>query len=287
MNNKIPKVVVTGSSGRVGSAIVAGLKAAMRTYVIVGVDQVAGQHTSAVFDLRDTAKLAPLVADADAICHCAALHAPHVGVRSDSEFEQINAGVIEALLQFSPPSTHIVLTSSTSIYGHALQPDDRAVWVDEALSPQPRDIYDQTKFDAETMLRSACHGERTGITLRMSRCFPEPERDMALYRLYRGVGLGDVIQAHLLALDVGLDGSHRGYAHYVVSGPTPFVEADAEELYRSPWSCILRYFPMAEKEFVHRSWLPPQSIDRVYVSSLAQKELAYRPKFGFTTLLLD
>ena len=75
----------------------------------------------------------------------------------------------------------------------------RAVWVDEQLEPQPRDIYDQTKLEAEQLVASA-GGSMTVTTLRMSRCFPEAAELMAWYRLYRGVDRRDVAEAHALAL---------------------------------------------------------------------------------------
>lgn len=307
------KILVTGSSGRVGSAIACALKSLPIYAEIVGVDRVAGRYTDRVFDLRDTTKLAPLAANSDVICHCAALHAPHVGRHAETDFVEINVGVTQELLRHSRPDAHFVFTSSTSVYGHALVPtqvkrmrgkpgqsisegasesadsgNTKAVWIDEAVIAEPRDIYDQTKLAAEELLRGS---GRSAIVLRMSRCFPEPERDMALYRLYRGVDIRDVVSAHLLAIRARLkDGaaqepSSAVYAQYVISGPTPFTKNDLQELYSSPWSCICRYYPDAIKEFSRRNWLPPSSIDRVYSSDLAQQQLAYRPKYGFTEML--
>ena len=288
------KIIVTGSSGRIGSAIAHELEKVFGVERVLGLDRTPGKHTRHVFDLRNSTRLAPLVADATVVCHCAALHAPHVSTHSQSDFIDINVGVTEALLRYTQPDTHFVFTSSTSIYGHALVPEGErgeigAVWVDETLRPLPRDIYDQTKLAAETRLKES---GRSVISLRMSRCFPEPEREMALYRLYRGVDIRDVVSAHLLAVNVGLADlqslNHtRRYREYIVSGPTPFLQQDSRELLVSPWSCIRRYFPQAHKEFARRNWAPPESIDRVYSSQLATTELGYKPLYGFAEFLFQ
>ncbi len=75
-----------------------------------------------------------------------------------------------------------VYTSTTSLYGKALVPKDRAVWVTEELEPQARDIYDKTKIAAEAECATAATAGLTCISLRMSRCFPEPEHLLTGYR---------------------------------------------------------------------------------------------------------
>ena len=67
------KVVVTGSSGRIGGAIAARL--ALR-HQVTGVDRRPGPLTVEVADVRDTARLAPLLAGLDAVVHTASLHVP-------------------------------------------------------------------------------------------------------------------------------------------------------------------------------------------------------------------
>ena len=92
-------------------------------------------------------------------------------------------------------------TSTTSLYGDAMLPaDGAAAWVDESLAPQPRDVYDETKLAAEEACREAARAGLACTSLRMSRCFPEEPRLVAIYRLYRGVDAEDVAQAHELAL---------------------------------------------------------------------------------------
>lgn len=82
---------------------------------------------------------------------------------------------------------------------------EETVWVTEALQPQPRDIYDVTKLAAEELCRKASSHKLSCLCLRMSRCFPEDARLMAIYRLYRGIDINDVVLAHRLAItsDIG------------------------------------------------------------------------------------
>jgi UDP-glucose 4-epimerase len=173
-----------------------------------------------------------------------------------------------------------IYTSTTSLYGQALIPENRAVWVTENLEPAARDIYDETKIAAEAECARAARAGLTCISLRMSRCFPEPEHLMAIYRLYRGVDARDVAQAHERALSSNL----KGFQVFNISAATPFQPEDTPELLANAASVILRYFPWAEKEFARRGWRLPDSIDRVYAIEKAQKMLGYMPEHNFASL---
>ena len=156
----------------------------------------------------------------------------------------------------------------------------RAVWVTENTTPIPRDIYDETKIAAEKECLSAAQTGLSCISLRMSRCFPEPERLMAIYRLYRGVDSRDVAKAHELALLSNLKGFHI----FNISAKTPFQQEDTRELYSDAGKVILKYYPWAGKMFTKRDWRLPKSIDRVYVIDNAQKMLGYKPEHNFDAM---
>jgi len=190
------KILITGSSGRVGSAIAKSLS---QTHQLIGIDKIAGPQTSHVMDLLSS-HVKPIANSVDVIIHCAALHAPHVGKYSEQSFWDANVGTTQRLLNFSSKDTQFILTSTTSVFGDAMDDTEKAIWIDESVTPQPRDIYDVTKLAAEELLYDECdnsgNGERNGVVLRISRCFPEREDLMAIYRTYRGVDLRDVAQAH-------------------------------------------------------------------------------------------
>ncbi|KZK90517.1 NAD dependent epimerase/dehydratase family protein [Pseudovibrio sp. Ad46] len=81
------KVIVTGSSGRIGSEIVLALKP---SYEVIGIDRVAAPTTAHIADISDAKTMQHLCQGAFAVIHSAALHAPHVGVFSEDEFRRIN-----------------------------------------------------------------------------------------------------------------------------------------------------------------------------------------------------
>lgn len=272
------RVLVTGAAGLIGGAVAARLAA---EHEMVGLDLVAGPEVSLIADCFNTAGWGRQAGSFDAVVHTAALHAPHVGRRSDQEFRRTNVEATLRLLEFATTvgARHFVLTSTTSLYGHALRPDRRAAWIDEMLEPQPRDIYDETKLEAERMVASA--GNAMVVTsLRMSRCFPEPADVMAWYRLYRGIDRCDVVEAHALAL-----GRKGKPATYVISAATPFERADCEALRSAAPAVIERRCPGLIDRMAARGWEPPGSIDRVYDCSLAASELGFAPRHGIESCL--
>lgn len=220
----------------------------------------------------------------DAVIHTAALHAPHVGYASDADFERINVAATLNLIEQAAESgvKQLIFTSTTALYGAASTPPDKAGWIDESIKPQPKTIYHRSKIAAENLLEAFAerHNFKV-IALRMSRCFPEPAPIMASYRLHRGVDARDVAEAHALALESNLLGFHQ----YVISGATPFQPEDAHALAHDAAAVLCRRAPELAAEFARRSWPLPNSIDRVYCSELAGRELKWQAKYGFAEVL--
>lgn len=271
-----PRVLITGSSGRVGQAIAEAMSG---DYEIVGLDLVPGRFTTHLGSVTDPDRVAQALQGAVAVIHTASLHAPHVGLESDARFRAVNVEGTRLLLEAMGNARvgRLVYTSSTSVYGHALEPEDEAIWVTESLEPRPRDIYDETKLAAETLCREAAEeGLLSCTALRISRCFPEPDHLLATYRLYRGVDLRDVGQAHRLALEQ----AGHGYEVYIVSARSPFGQEDCAELWRDAPAVLRRRLPWLEAAFRSRGWPLPASIDRVYVIDKACRELGYAPRFN-------
>lgn len=214
------KIILTGSSGRVGRAIYNQLAP---QHEVIGIDRTPFATTRLVADFADANLLAKALPGADAIIHTAALHAPHVGVVPDSEFERINVEgtrlVVEAAQLAGVP--RLVFTSTTALFGQAME-NGRAAWVTDDTPPRPRSIYHRSKLAAEALLQAAAGPTLAVRVLRMARCFPEAADLMALYRLSRGVDVRDVASAHVAAL------SNGGPAHqcYIISGQVPFLAQD-------------------------------------------------------------
>jgi UDP-glucose 4-epimerase len=236
------RVLLTGSSGRIGSVIARLLRDKVE---MVCIDKRPGPFTTSLLDIRQKEKVDEVVTGIDAAIHCAALLTPHIGLCSENEFWQVSVKGTENLLEacLKHNVRRFVFTSTTSVYGDALVDPDRAVWVTEELPPHPRDVYDETKIAAERLCLEASKNGLSCISLRMSRCFPEPENLMAIYRLYRGVHEVDVALAHELALSLPI----QGYEVFNISSPSPFRRSEVEELKNNAESVILRHFPWAKK----------------------------------------
>lgn len=272
------RVLVTGAAGLIGSAVAARLK---KDHDVVGLDLQPGPLSDIVGDCAEVAEWRQRLSKLDAVIHVAALHAPHVGYRSDADFRRTNVEATKRLLghALEAGASHFVLTSTTSLYGQALELVGAAAWVDEQLAPRPRDIYDATKLEAERLVAEA-GGSMTVTSLRMSRCFPEPAESMACYRLHRGIDRRDVAEAHALALE------RRGPpATYVISATTPFEPEDCDELLTDAPAVIARRYPGLIGRMAANGWSAPRSVDRVYDSSLAQRELGFSPRLDVESCL--
>lgn len=275
-------VLVTGSSGRIGSAICAELAS---RHTVRGLDRVPGRYTSVLGDFTEQPVLSRALEGIDAVMHVAALHAPHVGQVPDAVFRRINVDGVRALVDACGRRGigTLVFTSTTALYGHASTPRGRAGWVDEDLVPQPKTIYHRTKHEAEQLLREAAgQGGPAVRIMRMSRCFPEPLPEMAVYRLHRGIDARDVATGHVAALTAG------GLANtetFILSGTTPFERADCEALWNDAGGVLRHRVPALATAFEQRGWPLPSRIDRVYDPSRARQRLGWQARFGFESVL--
>lgn len=275
------KILVTGSAGRVGRAIYIKL---MKAHQVVGLDKTPCSTADYIGDVRDIDLITKALEGVDVIVHTAALHAPHVDLVSDLEFEDVNVKATEqlALLAVKKGIKHFVFTSTTALYGFSSTPDGVAGWVNETVTPKPKTIYHRSKIEAEQILENISNLFNLPVTvLQMSRCFPEPANLMALYRLTRGIDARDVANAHACAIEKRLSGFRR----YIISGKTPFNKTCCEQLYLNADDLVKNYAPKLAKDFADRAWYLPKSLDRVYDSSLAQRELGWQPKYGYESVL--
>lgn len=275
------RILITGSAGQLGRALAARLAG---EHTVIGVDVAPGEHTTHAGSIADRALVLDLAQGADAIIHTASLHAPHVGRRTREQFIDINIKGTLHLLEAAVAArvSRFVYTSTTSLYGHAMVPRERAVWVTEALAPRPRDIYDITKIAAEQLCQDfAAEAGLPVICLRTSRFWNEPLQHRAIYRLYRGVDLEDAVDAHVLALHA----SPARSGIFNISARPPFEERDTAALLRDARAVIHGYYPEAEEVFRAHGWDLPRSIDRVYDITRAQEMLGYAPRRNFDYLL--
>lgn len=277
------RILVTGTSGQIGSVIASMLSS---EHVVLGVDLSPGKQTTHEGDITNRDFMFSLTQNIDAIIHTSSLHAPHLKQYAAEAFRKTNIDGTRNLLEASIRNKvqRFVYTSTTSLYGHAMNPSEKAVWVTEDLIPEPRDIYDETKIAAEDLCSSFSkkHGLPC-VSLRVSRFFPESEYLMAIYRLYRGVDVRDAAEAHILAMN----SESRGYDIFNISARSPFSENETHELLHNAPRLLLRHFPSLDKRFALKNWKLPKSIDRIYVIHKAEKLLGYKPRYNFKTYLRE
>jgi len=275
------KILVTGAAGRIGRAIYTELK---KVHDVVGIDRLPSSSVDYVGDIRNQVLVSEALDGVNVIVHTAALHAPHVGFVSDSEFASINVKATEKLALQGVQSgvKHFIFTSTTALYGYASTLDGTAAWIDETVFPKPRTVYHTSKIAAEKKLEEISHIFNLPVTvLQMSRCFPEPVDLMVVYRLTRGIDARDVAIAHLRAIDKRLGGFNR----FIVSAKTPFDISCCQRLYQEAHNVISEYAPDVAREFTERGWILPSKLDRVYNSAAAQQALAWVPKYGADSVL--
>ena len=273
---EINKVIITGSSGRVGRALHWKLS---KKYYTQGIDLTPSSATSIIGDICNYDKLMKAFKNVDVVFHSAALHAPHVPYYSEKKFYEINVHATEKICKAAMDSgvSQIIFTSTTALYGYANQEKEKAVWVDEQTIPKPKTVYHQTKLEAENLLKEYAGDDLKVSILRMSRCFPESVEKMSIYRLHRGVDYRDVADAHILTAE---SNKSKNIDLFVISGSTPFLKSDLEELVKNPEVVIRKRHPRLANEFDRRKWPFPKLIDRVYDSSYAERVLGWRPKRG-------
>lgn len=273
------KLLLTGSTGRIGRAIHA---AAIGQHSVRGLDRSPFSTTTLIGDVAAPELLKRALDGVDAVIHTASLHAPHVGLVAEAEFQRVNVQGVQTLVALARQAgvQRIVYTFTTALYGAAV--DGRQChWIDEGVPPQPTTIYHRSKLAAEQVLVAEADACLQVRVVRMSRCFPEPVDRMALYRLHRGIDVCDVADAHLAAL--AADGAH--FQCCIASGHTPFQSEDLAGLWDAPQAVLARRCPSLLAGFSARGWPLPARIDRVYDASAAWRQWGWRSRHGYREVL--
>jgi nucleoside-diphosphate-sugar epimerase len=233
------------------------------------------------------------MAGVDVVMHAATLHKPQVAFLPRQAFVDTNISGTLALLEAAAGAgvEAFVMTSSTTVFGDALipAPGEPAAWIDETVVSVPKNIYGVTKAAAEDLCQLAHRNDGLNcVVLRTSRFFPESddapdtqegrtdENVKADEYAYRRVALEDVVSAHLLAAQRAAE---IGFARYVISATTPFLEGDLAELRTDAAAVFARRAPRAAAVWAERGWRFGSRLDRVYVNAMARDELGWRPEF--------
>jgi nucleoside-diphosphate-sugar epimerase len=291
------KVLVTGSAGHLGEALVRTLRD--RGDEVVGLDVTPSPFTNRPGSIIDRGCVRDCLRGVETVFHTATLHKPHVATHTRQDFVDTNVtGTLNLLEEaVSARVACFVFTSTTSVFGAALTPAAGvpAALVTEDVRPVPRNIYGVTKAAAEDLCELFHRSHRLPcLVLRTSRFFPEADDDPAARLAYddanlkaneflhRRVELEDVVAAHLLAVEKA---PSLGFGRYVVSATTPFLPEDLADLRVDAPGVVRRRVPGYEEEYARRGWRMFPGIDRVYVNERARRELGWRPRYDFGHVL--
>lgn len=290
-------ILVTGSAGHLGEALMRTLRAAGRP--VRGVDRVASPYTDVVASITDPAAAERCMDGVGAVIHAATLHKPHVATHSRQAFVDTNItgtlNLLEAAVRAGVRA--FLYTSTTSTFGDALVPPPGApaAWITEDVVPVPKNIYGVTKVAAEDLCALAHRNQGLPcLVLRTSRFFPEADDDPAARGAYadanlkaneflnRRVDVEDVVDAHLCALERA---PALGFGRYIISATTPLRPEDAAELRRDAPAAVSRRVPGWQAVYARLGWRMAPSLDRVYDNARARAELGWQPRHDFAAVV--
>ncbi|KAH6613890.1 NAD dependent epimerase/dehydratase family protein [Boeremia exigua] len=292
-------VLVTGAAGHLGCALMLSLPS--YGYTPIGIDTLDSPTTTLVGSISNRTFVESLFAaypNIRHILHAATLHKPHVDSHSKSDFVDVNITGTLILLETaaglqSDRIDSFIFVSTTSVFGQALspKPGSPAVWIDETVTPIPKNIYGVTKAAAEDMCRlTNMQTSLPVLVLRTSRFFPEADDDedrraalgdenlKCLELAYRRTDIADVVSACVHGMKRARD---IGWGKYIISAPPPFpndadtlrrLDSDAGGVYRDSIPGIQEAFSKHEWKFLPR-------LDRVYDSGKAVRELGWQPVY--------
>jgi UDP-glucose 4-epimerase len=291
------KVLVTGSAGHLGEALVRTLRDFQ--YEVVGLDILESPFVTHFGSICDRSYVRRSMRGVQAVFHAATLHKPHVATHSRQDFVDTNiSGTLNLLEEAVAANVEsFVYTSTTSVFGEALvpPPDAPAAWITEDVTPVPKNIYGVTKAAAEDLCELFHRNHSlASLVLRTSRFFPEEDDKKAVREnysdcnakaneyLYRRVDIEDVVSAHLLAAE---QANAIGFRKYIISATTPFRPGDLADLRIDAPRIVRQRVPEYEAEYERRRWKLFPSIDRVYVNERARNELGWLPRYDFNFVI--
>ena len=291
------KILVTGSSGHLGEALIRVLRTEGKD--VLGIDILPSSYTDQVGSIADKNFVRKNMPGITHVLHTATLHKPHVTTHEQQQFIDTNITGTLNLLETSIENNvrSFIFTSTTSTFGDALTPgpDAPAAWITEDVVPIPKNIYGVTKTAAEDLCQLFYRNYQLPcLVLKTSRFFPEADDDHSIAitfadanakaneYLYRRIDTEDVVSAHLLAMEKAL---LIGFSKYIISATTPFSKEHLTALKKNAHEVVKSLYPGFEKTYGGLGWKMFPTIGRVYVNKKAREELGWLPKYDFGYIL--
>ena len=301
----VSPILVTGSSGYLGSAIAQTLKVHGIQYV--GIDLVGASTTDfigCVSDIEFVRKASSK--GCKSIIHTAALHAPNLDFYSNTDYHKVNVegtrNILSIASEFQMEAIVFSSTTSLMITEEVKKQEKEGTAGPVILNHSvdygtPRNIYGVTKKAAEKL----CIEDRENniAILRCSRFFVEDVFDTGAKASTRIVQktngnikanemlcgtratLEDMIISHLVALD-RLSKNKTNLKRNTIIGPL-IISSISPLLTKSLENFIAPYSNFYES----LGWSLPDHISRIYDSTNSWKALNYTPKWDFIRLFND
>jgi UDP-glucose 4-epimerase len=291
------KILVTGSSGHLGEALVRVLR--KMDADVTGIDLLPSPFTDIIGSITSRDFVRQAMKGITHVLHVATLHKPHVTSHSRQQFIDTNiTGTLNMLESAREENIRsFIYTSTTSTFGDALTPapGEPAAWITEKVGPIPKNIYGVTKIAGEDLCQLFYRNSKLPcLVLKTSRFFPEKDDNELIADnysddnvkvneyLYRRVDIEDVVNAHLLALEKAPE---IGFDRYIISATTPFEKSHLLALREDARQVVESIYPDFKTIYANLGWNMFPTIDRVYVNRKAREELGWLPKYDFGYVL--
>jgi nucleoside-diphosphate-sugar epimerase len=244
------KIVITGSSGRLGQHVVRNLIAA--GHDVLGVDRAANLsiQPSWICDLSRTGDLFEAFRGAQAVVHLAAISAPNLMPESVTFNNNVSAVYNVLKVAADLKIGKFVIASSIAAYGFLYarkMPEPKYLPLDEEHPCQPTDSYGLSKVVGETIADSfAIQTDASISSLRLPGINFDPEFKLIKERFgnprYRLPGFWTYIDVRdaAEACRLALEAAPPGHTIFNVAAPTSNMREPTDEL-------LKQYLPTVKK----------------------------------------
>lgn len=281
-------VLVTGGSGRLGSAVVDRL-AGKCNLSVLDLKPLEGPHATSTRQLdvsiTDYTALRQAFAGQDAIIHLAAIPNPRTAP-ADVTFSN-NVQGAWAVLQAAEDAgvRRVVVASSDSVFGLSYNPPDwppKYLPVDEDHPTRPTEFYSLSKQITETIGQSYAHRHKLQVqAIRPVHIvfppeYPELETrgsDVQNYHFWAYVSPEDVAQG----FDLALRSDYKGYEVFTISAADGLNPRPTLEMAKERWGKL----PEIRRPDVYKNNPFASVID----ITRARERLGYQPTSDWRTMI--